>query len=335
MFSQARIKITMWYTLIIMAISCSFSLVIYKLQSLEVERFARAQKFLIERRLRDMAFPFVPMVVFDNDLIGESKHRIAMALVLVNSGILVLAGGLAYVLAGSTLLPIKAMVEEQNRFISDASHELRTPLTALKTAFEVNLRDKNLQLNEARNLLGESIKDVDRLKILSDGLLQLAQYQKPIDKQKFDKIQLKGIVGETISLINPLAKQKQIEIRVELTDASFSASRFGIKDLLTILLDNAIKYSPPKSIINVVGEKQNGWVWVSVEDFGQGISKKDMPYIFDRFYRADGARSNESLGGFGLGLAIAKRIVDIHRGTIGVTSLPGEGTKFVVKIPIA
>lgn len=333
MFDQARLKITVWYTLIIMAISCSFSLVIYKLLSLEVERFARAQKFLIERRLRDMAFPFVPTVVFDSDLIGETKHRIAMALMLVNCGILVVAGGMAYTLAGSTLSPIKAMVDEQNRFISDASHELRTPLTALKTAFEVNLRDKNLQLDEARNLLGESIKDVDRLKTLSDGLLQLAQYQKPVDEQKLDKIQLSDIARETIGLIKPLAKLKQIEIKVELTDAGFTASRYGIKDLLTILLDNAIKYSPPQSGVNLKGGKQNGWVWVAVEDFGSGISKKDIPYIFDRFYRADGARSNERLGGFGLGLAIAKRIVDIHKGSINVTSVPGKGTKFVVKIP--
>ncbi len=173
MFERTRLKLTAWYLLIIMFVSISFSFIIYKVSTNEFERFAKKQKSRIEYRMQNFNPP-PPPITLDPDLIVEVKKRILFLLAEINLFILITAGGLGYVLAGRTLKPIAAMVEEQNRFISDASHELRTPLTALKTSMEVNLRDKNLTLESAKKILNHNIEQVDKLQTLSDNLLELA-----------------------------------------------------------------------------------------------------------------------------------------------------------------
>src|SRR3990167_5772072 len=173
MFSKARFKLTVWYLLIIMLISTGFSGVIYKVLTAELDRFSHMQRLRIESRVRSIQ----PRIFVDPDLAEETKQRLIVFLLIINSGILFVSGILAYFLAGKTLRPIKEMVDEQNRFISDASHELRTPLTSIKTAMEVSLRDKNLTLKDSKKLIGESIDEVNKLQLLSDELLQLAQYQ--------------------------------------------------------------------------------------------------------------------------------------------------------------
>ena len=116
---------------------------------------------------------------------------------MINSGIIFFAGSLSYLLAGKTLQPIQEMVEEQNRFISDASHEFRTPLTALKSSLEVNLRDKNLSLTDAKKVIDESIEDVNRLQSLSDSLLNLSKYQEPFSilNSKIISVSVSVIIG--------------------------------------------------------------------------------------------------------------------------------------------
>src|SRR3989344_3853916 len=129
MFKSARLTLTAWYLAIIMVISIAFSLMIYRVLLIEVIRFERAQRVRIERRMQFFNSP-IPVSL---ELIEEIKQRLIFRLFMVNIGIMVISGGLGYFLAGRTLKPIKEMVDEQNRFISDASHELRTPLTSLKS----------------------------------------------------------------------------------------------------------------------------------------------------------------------------------------------------------
>ena len=113
----------------------------------------------------------------------------------------------------------------------------------------------------------------------------------------------------------------------------FMGNKSGLAELMVILLDNAIKYSPAKSTITYTVTHPDSAIVFSVEDHGMGIDAKDIPHIFDRFYRADKSRSKQDVAGYGLGLSIAKKIVDYHRGTISVISKVGEGTRFVVRIP--
>lgn len=336
MFQKARLKLTAWYLLIIMSISFSFSFVIYKALTNEVQRFARTQRYRIEHRTQNNPFPLhdelkdlpAPPRITDPDLINEVKQRLLLMLAKINLGILIITGGLGYFLAGKTLRPIAQMVGEQNRFISDASHELRTPLTGLKTSMEVNLRDKNLTLANAKKIIANSIDQVNKLQSLSDNLLELAQYQNTNNHKYFKTVSLKKIINDVIEKMTPLAEKKQIVIKKKLIETEIKASKDSLDNLFTILLDNAIKYSPNKSLINVVLQKNDKSVTVLVEDKGIGIDAKDLLHIFDRFYRADSARTKTQIDGYGLGLSIAKKIVDDHNGSITVKSKLKQGTTF-------
>jgi two-component system, OmpR family, sensor histidine kinase CiaH len=331
MFKNARIKLTAWYLLIIMFISVAFSLVIYQGLMNEVRRFSEIQRLRIEKVLQPN--PLQPFFA-DEDLITEIQQRIIVELGIINIFIFLTSGALSFFLAGKTLQPIQEMVEEQNRFISDASHEFRTPLTALKSSLEVNIRDKNLSIEDAKKIMNESIKDVNDLQRLSDSLLQLSQYEKPQSYINFEKISLKQIINESIKKVKTLAKNKNINIKNSTINVNIKGNKYGLIDLFVVLLDNAIKYSKEKSEININTKKIDHSVLVSIEDKGIGIDKKDIPHLFDRFYRSDRARSKREVDGYGLGLSIAKKIVDQHKGSIIIKSQLKKGTTVVIKLPI-
>jgi len=336
MFKQARLKLTAWYLLIIMLVSLSFSFFIYEMLKREVERFARIQHVRIERRLRPNSFsieiPLLNLPQEELDLVSESRQRIIMMLGVVNLVIFVFAGGLGYLLAGKTLHPIKDMVDEQNRFITDASHELRTPLTSLKSTMEVALRDKNMSLTEARNLIMESIEETNTLQQLTEDLLQFSQTNQTSDF-KFEMAKLTDLIKTSIHQVQPLAKIKSITIENKVEDYEIKANKKGIIDVFVILLDNAIKYSPEKSFITLSSRKTEKNVTLLIQDQGLGIEEKDIPHIFNRFYRSDVARIKSTSKGFGLGLSIAKRIIELHGGKISVKSSLGKGSLFVVSLP--
>ena len=332
MFNKARIALTGWYLLIIMLLSISFSVVIHKILTQEVVRYARIQKIRMERRLH------IPIV--DDDLVKEITQRIAIALIAINGTIFFIAGGLGYVLAGKTLKPIKEMVEEQNRFISDASHELRTPLTSLKTSMEVHLREKFATLESANSLIKESILEVNRLQTLSESLLQIAQYENNENPIKHEQINIKETILEAIKKTSPLMKSKRIDLinlpagkAGQLIDAPVMGSSYALVDLFVILIDNAVKYSQSGSKVYIKMKTLNKSVMVRVIDEGIGIEKKDLPHIFERFYRASSARTKINAGGYGLGLSIAKKIIDEHKGSIAVKSIVGKGSEFIVTLP--
>lgn len=329
MFEKTRLKLTGWYLLIIMLISFSFSLVIYKVLTNEVERFSRIQQLRIERRLRSDFFS-PPLLTADPDLVNETKNRILIMLIEINSIIFIVSGGLGYFLAGRTLRPIKDMVDEQNRFITDASHELRTPLTSLRSEIEVNLRDKNLKLNDAKALLNSNLEEVISLQSLTNNLMDLAQYQKKNGGLVFEKLSLSVVIEESVKKILPLADKKKIIINNQAQDYDIKGNKQSLTQLFIILLDNAVKYSRNNSEITITTHKTNGTIVVDVKDKGIGIDKKDLPFIFDRFYRAGSSRSKETAAGYGLGLSIAKEIANLHRGKLTVKSSLGKGTIFSV-----
>lgn len=314
MFNTARIKLTLWYVLIITIITCAFSGIIYNYISREITRFERLQ------RLR---FFYPPNL----ELIEETRHRVFITLGLVDLIVIGSSGALGYFLAGRTLIPIKVMVEDQNRFISDASHELRTPLASLKTAMEVHLRDKNPTLDLSHELISQSLAEVNRLQYLSDGLLHLTRSQSRIVNSN-----LAEITAAAVKKITPLARRKHIEIKNAVSPHRLKGDADQLTELFVILLDNAVKYSPSKTTVTLSSKKTDGQVEIKVADEGQGIAAKDLPHIFDRFYRADSSRSSS---GYGLGLSIAKQIVTSHHGTISATSKVGAGSVFVIHLSVS
>jgi signal transduction histidine kinase len=341
MFTKARVTLTAWYLVIIMLISISFSAVIYSALFHEVERFAQFQRFRIERQYTqaNLHEPLPPQgnlrPYADPELVEETKIRILTVLALINAGIFVLSGIFGYILAGKTLAPIRTMVDEQNQFITDASHELRTPLTSLLTALEVHRRDTHLTLTRAKTLISGSIGDVKKLARLTDSLLALTQFQKPNDLLK-DKINIPTLLSEAIKSVQGMAKAKNIRFSIHLPRTlTVSGRREELRQLFTILLDNAVKYSKNHSTVTVYSTPGTGACDIMVKDQGIGIEKKDIPHIFDRFYRADSARTKTGAAGYGLGLAIAKKIVERHAGHITCQSSAGKGSIFTVQLPLA
>jgi len=329
MFKSARIKLTIWYLLIIMAISIVFSLVIYRVQEGEASRLLQRQRVEIERGGLVLSGP---RLVFEPQILTEAEDRLKTNLVLINLAVLILAGGAAYFLSGQTLKPIEEMVNEQRRFVADASHELRTPLTTMKTETEVALRNKSLQA-ESKELLASNLDEIDRLTYLSDKLLRLSRYEQ--NGVKIEKISLQEVLTEVVKKAAKTAKMKQIKINENLSEVSLQGDKDALIEAFGTILDNAIKYSPQGSEVNVSLNSQNQKAVIKIQDFGIGIKAVDFPLIFNRFYRADTARTKEKIDGFGLGLSIAKKVIDKHNGKIEVESSTNKGTTFTVFLPLS
>lgn len=332
MFHSARIKLTAWYLLIITLVSFSFSMVIYRALSIELNRVERMHKLRIERRLpNEPPRPFL----LDPELIEETESRLKFTLTAINLLILTASAGAGYLLAGKTLRPIKNMVEEQGRFVSDASHELRTPLTSLRSEIEVSLRDRHLTYKEMKKILKSNLEEVDKIQKLTDHLLGLSRYQDGETKIDFTEINLKNNAEKAVAKITPLAKRKKIIIRTKLDDVKMKGHSISLIELCIILLDNAVKYSPSGKKIVITLRKDRKNAILKVRDQGIGIKSSELPYIFNRFYRADSSRNKDKIDGFGLGLSIAKNIAELHHGKITVNSLPGKGSTFIVCLPIS
>jgi len=341
MFKSARIKLTVWYLVIMMGVLLFFSTILFHIMTRELSRFEEINRLRIEQKLDDNAFPIAPpplglrsfrRIVEDPELIQDTKRRIILFLTVLNGGILGIAGVLGYFLAGRTLRPIQHMNDEQNRFISDASHELKTPLTSLKTSFEVFLRSKQPNMIEAKEIVTDGIIDINHLQTLAESLLQLAYTEDKNKNTSHTPFEIDSIVDKVINSLKTSAKQKKIRIVYEKSNIHFTGNSDEFVQLGIVLLDNAIKYSPHNSTILIKTSKTDGHIVFTTEDEGIGISTKDMPRIFDRFYRAEKARAQGA--GYGLGLAIAQKLVKGYGGKILATSRKPHGTRFEVIIPM-
>ncbi|MCL5969944.1 MAG: HAMP domain-containing histidine kinase [Patescibacteria group bacterium] len=342
MFRSARIKLTAWYLVIIMLISIAFSVAIYKVLVSELDRVERIQRLRIEHQLPERIQIIPPtnlnelprsLLLMDPQIIEETKERLKIVLIFINLAILGASAAAGYFLAGRTLRPIAQMLDEHSRFISDASHELRTPLTTLRSEIEVNLRDKNLTLPGSKKLLRSNLEEVNNLQALTDRLIKHTQYQKGGGNLNITQMPLTAVIDGAIKKVTSLAKNKKIIIENKTSNYHIEGNKPALIELVVILLDNAIKYSPQKTKIKLSSTSEGGLLLIHIEDQGIGINDKDLPHLFTRFYRADKSRTKSGASGYGLGLSIAKKIIDRHGGSIKVKSTPGKGSTFIVQIP--
>ncbi len=318
-----------------MVVSLSLSAVIYRIQLMEIQRVEFAFRTRLGQRLEaNKGMGSMAFFISDPEVLEEAKDRIVISLIFVNTGIFIVSGGLGYILAGRTLKPIQEMLDEQNRFISDASHELKTPITSLKSAFEVYLRNPKPTLSKSKILIKESLGETNKLQTLTESLLQLAQYKKLNGSREFTKVELEEVVYESVKRVKPKADLAGIKIRKDINSFNMLGNKDSLVNLVTIILDNAIKYSKKNSIVLISSTKKSGKGLIIIRDQGIGIAKKDLPHIFDRFYRADLSRSKVKADGYGLGLAIAKEIVKEHGGAIKVESKIRKGSVFSITLPI-
>lgn len=325
LFESATLRLTGWYVLLLMTLSILFSVVLYQIGTSEFNHaLAPVHPGEVE-----LFYPGDGTTPLRLQRIGESTNRLVVSLVVFN--ITVLVGGtiVSYLLARRTLQPIKEAHEAQSRFASDAAHELRTPLAVMQTELEVNLRDKKATARTLRPILASSLEEVSRLRTLTNRLLLLASQQEPV----IGLVELEPVVVDAVTHIIPLAQQRQITIDNQVGPSRAKGNAESIADVLGILLDNAIKYSPKRSKVFVTSSETAHDIQLHVRDEGPGIPKLEQGKIFERFYRVDVSRSKDDVAGHGLGLSLARRMVEEMNGKITVRSDGQSGATFTVSLP--
>ncbi|MBA2708977.1 MAG: hypothetical protein H0U57_00045 [Tatlockia sp.] len=211
------------------------------------------------------------------------------------------------------------------------AHELRIPLTNLKGEAEIAL-SMNYSPAEYRQLIESSLEELDRLYEIIENLLFLAKSENPNITLQKSLIKVEREIHLLVNFYQALADDKNINIICE-GEGEIRANATMIRRMISNLLSNAIKYSSNNGVINIrIYNLDSKSIQIILQDTGTGIAKEHLSYIFQRFYRADSARSS-NIPGIGLGLAIVKSIIDLHKGTISLTSKLNEGTKFVIILP--
>jgi len=218
---------------------------------------------------------------------------------------------------------------------ANVSHELRTPLTSIKGFAETLLDGAMREEETARRFLSIINSETDRLVKLVDDLLDLSLLESKRVTLDPKPVDVGGLVTHTVDKLRPIAAHSQLTlVQSAPPGIVVFADADRLEQVLTNLVDNALKYTPPGGRVEVQVAAVNGEVEVVVNDTGKGIRPEDLPHVFERFYRSDRSRTRGS-GGTGLGLAIAKHIVEAHGGRISVSSRPNEGTTFTVTIPMS
>ncbi len=228
---------------------------------------------------------------------------------------------------------IERHVRRMQQFTADASHELRTPLTALRGSAEVALSRPH-SAAALRKVLEEGIEQYERLSRIAEDLLFLARADAGYGLADRQAFRLDEAVAKVVDLYAPLAQERGVDLIFGRCVAiSIVADDARLRQLVGNLIDNAVKFTKPGDQIHISLTNGDGVATITIADTGQGIAAEHLPYVFDRFYRADQARSSKS-GGAGLGLAICRAIAVAHGGKIDVHSTPGDGTVFIVTMPV-
>jgi heavy metal sensor kinase len=239
-------------------------------------------------------------------------------------------GRLAAVI-NDTLARLQASFDQLRRFTADASHELRTPLSVIRGIGEMGLRETRTPA-EYKDAMGSMLEEVDRLTRLVDTLLRLSRGDAGTVQLVRDRIDLGELARDVASSLGILAEERRQRLQVNAAlNIRVSADRLILRDAITNVVDNAIKYAPPGSTIDVRVAGDAARATLTITDEGPGIAVEHRQRIFDRFYRVDEGRSRE-MGGSGLGLAIAKWAVEANGGEIAVEAA-GAGTAFRIVLP--
>lgn len=332
MFASATLKLTVWYLVILTVICLIFSFIIYELSTSEISSRLQDLQIRVEGSSRTLTLPGpVTLNEIRVNQTREAKASIFIGLVYMNLAVVGVGGIGSYLLARRTLKPIEEAHESQSRFTSDASHELRTPLAVMKSEIQVAMRDPNIKTADYREVLESNLEEVDKLTQLSQALLQLSRVEYDTIERS-DRIDIAKTIKKAARGLD-VPKNRMSYVLPE-RPVVIDGNEPMIVDLLRILLDNAVKYSPPGTPIVFELSSDGRNCRMVMTNQGDGIDSKHLSKIFDRFYRVDTSRTSASaVSGYGLGLSLAKKIVSLHDGTISAKSTPGKSTSLKVVLP--
>ena len=319
MFDKATLKLTAVYTAVIMVISIGFSVCLGMVTVGELKRPYDVPSLFKELRV-DEDFTRVYQVRSKS---VESK--VWASLTLININMLIVGIALSYLLARWTLRPIERAMDDETRFVSDASHELRTPLATMRMENEVLLRDTEAKKSDYKEQLKSNLEEIDKLRQLTDTLLRLSGSS----KLEMGIVDASNVVASAVERISHAAEAKNITVDNKIGHFMLNTNEDVLSEIVYIFLDNAVKYAPADSTVEIYSSDKKS---ISVRDHGPGIADKDLPNIFNRFYRADESRNSE---GFGLGLSLASRMAEQLNGKVQAANNSGKnapGATFTVKL---
>ena len=231
----------------------------------------------------------------------------------------------------TTFARLETAFSNQARFTADASHELRTPVSVILAQTQTALA-RERSAGEYREALQACGRAADRMRRLTESLLALTRLDAGEESMRRESMDLARVLRDSVELVRPIADQKRIGIICDLPALPCQGDAERLGQVATNLLSNAVQFNREDGEIRVAGRHENGSVYFTVADTGEGIPSEDVPHIFERFYRVDKARSRAK-GRTGLGLAICKAIVEAHGGAISVKTAPEKGSAFTVRLP--
>ncbi len=333
LFHSARLKLTAFYFAVIAVFCIVLTIGIRVVTDHEINTSDSARLDVV-RQLFERYYD--PNSTLDRNLANAqeaqsdaTRGRLAHDFVLLDVGLLVLGAVASYWYAGRTLKPIEQAHEQQKRFTSDASHELRTPLASMRLENEVFLRSKHFDEKDARSLITSNLEEVERLEKLATNLLALSNYEAGVAVHK--PVVISKLVDEAIMRVRRSKLATKVEFVQDIAPAKVDVNADSITELLTILLDNAVKYGPKDGRIEITGQLEYERYVLTVRDHGSGISDEDLPHVFERMYRGDKARSSK-VAGHGIGLSLAQQIAVANEATLTAGNAPGGGAVFTLTL---
>jgi heavy metal sensor kinase len=234
--------------------------------------------------------------------------------------------------AWNTMLDrLAGSVQRMKRFTADAAHELRTPIAIIRSTAELALR-RERDSASYRNALSGIQQETVHLSRLVEELMLLARYDADAPRLELENVHVDEAVRDACRAVTPLAEERGIRLEIETEQAGWivRGNRLEFRRLLLILLDNALKFTPPNESVRAVVARGAGGPRIEIHDRGRGVAEEHIEHIFERFYRGDTARTSP---GFGLGLSIAKAIVEANQGSIGIAWTGSNGSCFYVELP--
>ncbi len=335
MFKKTQIKLTIIYSLLFLILFWGFSFGIYVwMEHSFGEGYISKVKQVQQQQgnnIGEHEDKTTQIAMVSGDV---ALNQLRDVLLTMNGIFLIIVPMVSWMLAKKSLTPIEIMYKQQKQFVSDASHELRTPLSIIKGEFDVLLQKKRSPA-QYQKTVQSSREEINRLTSLVENLLILARMNAGNNHTQMTFLDLPDTINRIISKLTPKIQQKQLSLHF--TPPKENTPLYGQEVLLSQLffnlIDNAITYTPKKGTIWITLEEKKQNMLITVRDTGIGIPIPLQRKIFDRFYRVDTSRTQTK--GFGLGLAIAKAIVEKHKGSITVLSQEDKGTTFTVSLPLS
>lgn len=240
----------------------------------------------------------------------------------------------SFFMANKSIEPIRKTLENQKNFVSDASHELRTPLTIIQTNLDIlKGADKNETIAENNHWIHNIQEETTRMSQLINSLLFLARADAKQQLLSMKKVQIDELIIETLNSFQVLSAKKSLQLEhASLAPTTILADEPKIRQVLTIILDNAIRHTDSNGTIITRLTTSHDKCIITINDTGEGIAKHHLPKLFDRFYQVDESRHK---GGSGLGLSLAKWIIEQHHGSIAIDSQLNHGTTVTIKLPLS